>query len=767
MKLRLKIRQKIILFVLTTSAFLYVVAIGYIVMSSRQAMLADANKNAVLTAREVAGDIERDFERDLALTRTLTQAFSIYQKMPVEQWQKLFLEMYYPVLDANPHVYSIWDSWEFYGYVPGYTKDYGRFVNTVWREGGQLKHVTETRSVDGDPNLYGGFKKGGVENLWEPYFDEGLRGKAEVVLMTTISSPVTINGRYMGLVGLDVSLEALQKLVSGVKPVQGSYAFIVSNKSLIAGHSDTELINKNLADVWSADFEKNKIGEKVQKGEEFTFTRIDEKGKEYLVIFSPIKPGYIPSPWSLALVIPVDVILASANQNLLISLLVGIVGLFILIFVLIFVSNNVTKPIANITNILNRLSKGEIDDSMTIQVDSGDEIEQMAKALNISIEGLRNKTLFAKDIEQGALDSELELLSGSDVLGKSLIEMQQSLKRANEEETIRKQEDLKRTWANEGFALFADVLRRNNSDLQKLSDEVTRNLVKYVGANQGGIFLLNDEEKNDEHFELVSTFAWDRKKYLTKRIEKGEGLVGACALERETIFITEVPDEYVEITSGLGSANPRCVVLVPLKHEEQVLGVIEMASFKILEPFEVEFLEKVAESIASTILAVRINARTRYLLEQSQQQAEEMAAQEEEMRQNMEELQATQEEAARKASEMEEFVSSLNSSAFVIEYDMNGNIISVNDSYLHRVGVAREQLVGSHHTANIEMTEKQKKEYNQFWTTLKSGFSQKMKSKLKFGDKEFVFLETYVPITDGDGRVYKILKLAYDIDEFK
>ena len=767
MKLRLKIRQKIILFVLTTSAFLYVVAIGYIVMSSRQAMLADANKNAVLTAREVAGDIERDFERDLALSRTLTQAFSIYQKMPVEQWQKLFLEMYFPVLEANPHVYSIWDSWEFYGYVPGYTKDHGRYVNTVWRENGQLKYTVETRSLEGDPNLYGGFKKGGVENLWEPYFDQVTTGKAEAVLMTTISAPVTINGRFMGLVGLDVSLEALQKLVSGVKPVQGSYAFIVSNKSLIAGHSDTELINKNLADVWSADFEKNKIGEKVQKGEEFTFTRIDENGKEYLVIFSPIKPGYIPSPWSLALVIPVDVILASANQNLLISLLVGIVGLLILIFVLIFVSNNVTKPIANITNILNRLSKGEIDDSMTILVDSGDEIEQMAKALNISIEGLRNKTLFAKDIEQGALDSELDLLSGSDVLGKSLIEMQQSLKRANEEETIRKQEDLKRTWANEGFALFADVLRRNNSDLQKLSDEVTRNLVKYVGANQGGIFLLNDEEKNDEHFELVSTFAWDRKKYLTKRIEKGEGLVGACALERETIFITEVPDEYVEITSGLGSANPRCVVLVPLKHEEQVLGVIEMASFKILEPFEVEFLEKVAESIASTILAVRINARTRYLLEQSQQQAEEMAAQEEEMRQNMEELQATQEEAARKASEMEEFVSSLNSSAFVIEYDMNGNVISVNDSYLHRVGVAREQLVGSHHTANIEMTEKQKKEYNQFWTTLKSGFSQKMKSKLKFGDKEFVFLETYVPITDGDGRVYKILKLAYDIDEFK
>jgi methyl-accepting chemotaxis protein len=122
-------------------------------------------------------------------------------------------------------------------------------------------------------------------------------------------------------------------------------------------------------------------------------------------------------------------------------------------------------------------------------------------------------------------------------------------------------------------------------------------------------------------------------------------------MEAETILLTEVPANYITITSGLGKATPNCLILIPIKHENVVLGVIEMASFSVFTPNEVEFLERVGEIIASAVSSVRINTKTRFLLEQSQQQAEEMLAQEEEMRQNMEELQATQEEMSRKADE--------------------------------------------------------------------------------------------------------------------
>ena len=205
--------------------------------------------------------------------------------------------------------------------------------------------------------------------------------------------------------------------------------------------------------------------------------------------------------------------------------------------------------------------------------------------------------------------------------------MRNSLKKAKEEESNRLVEDKKRTWANEGFALFADIMRQNNDNLEHLCDEFTKNIVKYIEANQGALFLLNDEDKNQQFLELQSTYAWDRKKHMQMQFMLGEGLVGACALEGETILLTDIPDEYITINSGLGEANPNCILIVPLKQEDKALGVIEVASFKIFEQFEVDFLEKVAENLASTIQVVKINAKTRDLLEQSQQQAEEMKAQ--------------------------------------------------------------------------------------------------------------------------------------------
>jgi methyl-accepting chemotaxis protein len=766
MKIKLKIRQKILLYILSVSALLYVVAIGYIVMSSRTVISRDAIIKAQFNTRVSADQVEKIFERELSLVRTLSQALLVYKQMPQEQWKKLFLDMYLPVLRENPQVYSLWDSREFSSYIPGYTKDYGRSSISVWRENGQYLNLFELKSLTGDPNIYGAFKKRGVESIWEPYVDQATSTKG-IKLMVTFGAPITIDGKFAGILGTDVGLESLQELVSKIKPVEGSFAFLVSHTGIIAGHPSKELIYKNIKDIFPDLFDKEKILEKIQKGTEFYFIKTDELGKKQLICFAPIIAGKIDTPWSLVLSTPMDVITQEADSTLYVSLGVGFVGLLIIILVLIFVSDNLTRPIRRITSSLKRLADGEITDDLKIEINTGDEIEEMSKALNISVEGLNNKAVSATNIGKGNYDSEIILLGEKDMLGQSLINMRDSLRSAKIDEEKRKAEDIKRSWANEGFAKFGDILRQNGNDLQELSDNVIKNIVKYIGANQGGIFLWNEEDKNDSHFELISTYAWDRKKYVTKRIEKGEGLVGACAMEKETIFLSVVPKNYVEITSGLGGANPSCVLLIPLKNENQVLGVIEMASFNIIEKHQIEFLEKIGESIASTISSVRINARTKFLLEQSQQQSEEMAAQEEEMRQNMEELQATQEEAARKSGEIEGLLTSLNASSFMVEYDLNGTIISANDAFLHRMGLSRQQLIGTHHSGNIEMSEKQKKEYGKFWNDLRSGISKKVKSKITWDGKVISFIETYFPVSDGEGNVIKIMKMSHELEEFK
>ncbi len=446
---------------------------------------------------------------------------------------------------------------------------------------------------------------------------------------------------------------------------------------------------------------------------------------------------------------------------------VGLLIMLIAIVIGYIVSTKISSAVKKITKSLKRLAGGEITDDLKIEIKSKDEVGEMAKALNVSVEGLNSKTVSSINIGKGLYDTEIALLSDKDMLGKSLIDMRDSLKKAKLEDEKRRAEDAKRTWVNEGLAKFSEILRQNNNDFQVLCDSVIKNLVKYLDANQGGIFLWNDDDKNDKFFELTSAYAWDRKKHISKRVGMDEGLVGACFMEKETILLTDVPEDYIDIASGLGKAKPRCVILVPLKQDDSVLGVIEMATFNLFQKYQIDFVEKIAESIASTIQSVRINARTKALLEQSQQQAEEMAAQEEEMRQNMEELQATQEEAARKSGEIEGLINSLNDASFMVEYDTTGIITNVNDSYVQLLGISRQNLIGMHHSGNVEMTENQKKEYGKFWDDLRAGKNKKLKSRQNWDGRIVNLIETYFPVADSEGKIYKIMKLSHLLDEFK
>ena len=253
-----------------------------------------------------------------------------------------------------------------------------------------------------------------------------------------------------------------------------------------------------------------------------------------------------------------------------------------------------------------------------------------------------------------AIDAKAE-----DELSTTLISMRDKLKKNFVEEQ-------RRNWSTTGLAKIGEILRSSGNS-SELYDSIIKFLVKYTNSNQGGLFILDDSDEDNPYLNLIACYAFERKKFLTKKVLIGNGLVGQCFLEKERIHLTEIPEDYIRITSGLGGENPTSCLLVPLKVNEKIFGVVELASFKLYPEHVVELVEKFAESIASTISNVKINESTKLLLEQTQQQAEEMKSQEEEMRQNMEELSATQEEMHRKEQEYIKRIGDLESELSISE----------------------------------------------------------------------------------------------------
>jgi len=445
-------------------------------------------------------------------------------------------------------------------------------------------------------------------------------------------------------------------------------------------------------------------------------------------------------------------------------ILTSIIVIVILYYAFAFL-NSITRSIDKLNQYIQPLSQGVLPESLLILKEKN-ELSDMTFALNELIKGLKKTTSFAETIGSGSFDEEFQPLSNQDVLGNSLIEMRENLINAQKEEKKRQEEDSLRKWSNEGLAQFNEILRQSTGDIDILTSSIVRNIVIYLNANQAGLFLLNEINKEDIHLELVATYAYNHERKKQKKIYIGEGLVGMCAVEKSTVHLDNIPEGYLNITSGLGGSNPRNLLIVPLKLEDDIFGVLEIASFNEIKKHEVEFVERVSESISSTLSMTKINTQTAQLLDKSQRQTEEMASQEEEMRQNYEELKATQEESARKEAEMSSIIQAINNSSLVVEFDLNGYIINANKAILDLLNLKRSDMLGKHQS-DFEKMDASNVRSVEFWENLKGGGTVSEVNRIMVDNKVYWLHAVYTPISDADGKPYKILNLATDITESK
>ncbi len=758
--MKIKLNTRLLFYILSVTVAIFIVNFGYIGLKMKPIMQSNVEKMADGHAGKYANLVRSYLAEEMQISRTMADEFETMASLPGNEKMKRSQALQEKIFSKHPYYRSIWMSWENQFTNPNWKKNYGRVRIDVHSNYGKKVVLIDSLNTYGDDpgSLYLTLKTNKTDVLTDPYVDE-YDGVNQMV--ASVCSPVLIDGRFAGLAGIDIPLSRFKDIISKAESLYGSTIFLVSNNGVFVGNQEEGLVGTSIEDM----FEGTGVDilSKIQKGRPFNVgTNIKNRG-DYYISFYPFNVAGTNSPWMAGVAVPRNAIVEESNAAFLNSIIVGVIGFIVLSIVIFFISRGITGPLSHITTTLQLLSRGEINKIKQLDFKSKDEIGDIAESTNILVDGLSNTALFAKEIGQGNLDANYESVSEQDILGNALLDMRDSLQKAKKDEEIRREKEEEQKWATAGYAKFGELLRNNTENMEDFTYSVISNLVKYTNSNQGALFLLDDEDDQDQSLIMSSCYAYDRKKYVDKRVEIGENLVGQCFLEGQTIFMTDVPDDYINITSGLGDANPRSIILVPLKFNDQVFGVIEMASFSVYRDYQIEFIEKVGESIASTISTVKVNIRTVKLLEESKLKSEELAAQEEEMRQNMEELQTTQEESARREMEMNGILNALNDSYLVAELDLDGNILSINDNALEMFQKPKDQVEG--HNIKEFQNPEELEEFDNIWQTVLDGNTAKRQRYISRANKKILITESYTPIYDEMDQLFKVLNIGIEVEK--
>lgn len=267
------------------------------------------------------------------------------------------------------------------------------------------------------------------------------------------------------------------------------------------------------------------------------------------------------------------------------------IPLFSLILVLIglVLTRHISVPLKRVSDLAEKMADGDLSVSLP-HSDRQDEIGVLTRIFNQMIVNLRNTT--QKNDEQN--------------------------------------------WLKSNLAEFTQMLQ-GQRNLENASRLILSNLAPLVGASQG-VFYFMDSIDDQPILKLLSSYAYKERKNLANQFRLGEGLVGQSALEKQRILLTEVPSDYIRISSGLGEAPPLNIIVLPILFETQVNAVIELASFGPFNQLHLRFLEQLSENLGVFLNNIASQLQTQQLLEESVALTEELQSQQEELQQSNQRL---------------------------------------------------------------------------------------------------------------------------------
>ncbi len=730
--------------------------------------LFETKRNNDQKAVYYATTLERELNAQLFKLNNFAVIAAQSQGAQISTMRPLYDQLLTQIAATSPSALNVWDSWELSYTNPKWEFPYGRTLYFFEHSSYGVEASSRELDLGGDDEsgYYYAAKTNPVETISSPEWFASNLGNIKRQYGVRLMVPHMANDQFVGLCGMDYSLSLYQTYIDSLNNSQPYNITVISNQGNIIAHANMKLIGRNITEIDTLLNRQFDILQALTLSEGSGYTLKNQNGADSVYYsLALVKIGQSDTHWGVMVAAPLEVIEQRVSVLFKFVYRVSLLGLLILTLVVVWFSLTIVRPLQRTKKILYNMSRGEVHGLDKLAITSDDELGEMADSVNKLVEGINKMTGFAENIGNGHFEQEIDHVANDDELGNAIIEMRNSLKQASIDEKNRLTDDANLNWASHGFNIFNRILRVDNQNLDNLTREIIETLTNYLGAHMGGVYLK--KHSAETAYELVAHIGFSKDKYTQRFINPNQGTVGRCILEKETIFINEVPADYEKVGSGLGRSIPASILVVPLLTNNELIGIIELESLKQIEPYQVNFVEKLSETIAATINTVKINVRTAVLLEKSQKQAEELEQQEEEMRQNMEEMQATQEEAGKRESELSVMIDGFQELLLITEYDLKQRIVDVNDNYLNLLKLTKSQVIGKQHHADLFMDEVEQNRHKAFWDGLLSGHIQETTEYIRSGKEDFWLQEMFIPVKDQYGAIQKVLCVGVDITDEK
>ena len=294
-------------------------------------------------------------------------------------------------------------------------------------------------------------------------------------------------------------------------------------------------------------------------------------------------------------------------------------------------SKYILNPVRKLKRAADHISKGEID--VEVDIIGSDELSDLSKSFSTLARNTKKQAELARQLGTGDFSIEVIPKSDKDILGNALMELKKNLESFD-------QEIKEKMWSKTQVANLIN-LTQDTQNIHQLLSSVINEMANVLEAGYGAIFVNDKTAKGDiVKYKLQASYAYKERKGLSNEFKVGEGVIGQCALEKQIIIISDIPDNYVKITSGLGESKPDIIIAIPIKYQEKVLGVMEFALFGELSESKKDIIEEFSKTLGVNINNLESHVETQRLLKESKELADELQAQQEELRLTNDELNA-------------------------------------------------------------------------------------------------------------------------------